>query len=136
MSKQVRVTSPVELTKTTMRHGYAVYHVRLCGVNVQIEQDEYLAILAGQLPDSELVWSVNETAGSMFFRDGYPEWSVVPNPKHEVGGNIYFSTREEATRELVYRIEKKIGHLTQRAREEASQLQTLLATIKGEAGDE
>lgn len=130
MSKITSVTSPVQLTRTWTVFGNAEYRVEGFGVSLEISHDQYLDILVRQLPDDELVWHVNESASSAFFRNGYPEWSVVPNPRSEVAGNIYFATKDDATRALMRKLREEMDRNNRIATHKNAALQSIIGELE------
>jgi hypothetical protein len=77
-----------------------------------------------------LLWHVNERKSSIFFNDLYPEWSVVPNPRKWVAGNIFFEDKRNAEERLAKLLKMEIAHQEDEAAKEISGLQKTLDSMK------
>lgn len=99
------------------------YELQIGKVFLSITRDEAHRLAVENLEDEDLVWNINTKKGDFFFNEHYPEWSLVPNPKDWVAGNIYYNYKKDAENHLTYLIEKEIKDVRKRCEDEIANLE-------------
>lgn len=123
---------------TVRRRSWPEYELVIGEVIIPIERETAHQLVVASLIDASLIpvgiavpteiaellcWHVNESRGSIFFNNYYPEWCVVPCPKKWVAGSDYFEQKTGAEAHLDKRLKEEINAIQAKCNRDIKALQ-------------